>query len=146
MSLDDAALAESGEFGHPAGVMEVSVLAGAEAPAAARHAVKRWLGGRTTDRVLLEAPLVVSELVTNSVRHAGLPAAATVRICAQLAEHVLRLEVEDGGTAGAVTQRAPGGDQPGGFGLNIVDTIALRWGVQRDGGTLVWAELATARC
>jgi anti-sigma regulatory factor (Ser/Thr protein kinase) len=146
MSFDDSALGESAALHDPAGMMEVRVLAGAAAPAAARRAVRRWLGVRATDGVLTDAPLVVSELVTNSVRHAGLPVAATVRISAELGEGVLRLEVEDAGTAGAVARRTPGGARGGGFGLNIVDTLAARWGVERGGATLVWAEFTTSRC
>jgi anti-sigma regulatory factor (Ser/Thr protein kinase) len=102
------------------------------------------LSARAADAVLNDAPLVVSELVTNSLLHADLPGPATVRVSAQLAEGVLRLEVEDAGTAGTVAQRVPSDDRRGGYGLNIVDALAARWGVVRDGGTLVWAELATA--
>jgi anti-sigma regulatory factor (Ser/Thr protein kinase) len=141
MSFDDTVLGKSATQHGRADVMEFSVIAGAAAPAAARHAIRRWLGARTNDRVLIDAPLVVSELVTNSVRHAGLPVSATVHISAQLVDGVLRLEVADPGTAGAVARRAAGGDRAGGFGLNIVDMLASRWGIQRDDGTLVWAEL-----
>jgi two-component sensor histidine kinase len=98
------------------------------------------LSARGSDHVLVDAPLVVSELVTNSVRHARLSDGAMVRISAQLAEGVLRLEVEDPGTEGAVVQRRPDDDRGGGFGLNVVDALATRWGVQRSGATLLWAE------
>jgi hypothetical protein len=57
------------------------------------------------------------------------------------ARNRLRLEVEDPGRDGPVTRREPDGDRGGGFGLNIVDTIAERWGVSRACGTLVWVEL-----
>jgi serine/threonine-protein kinase RsbW len=120
---------------------EITVPVGPAAPATARRALVRWLSARATDGVLSDAPLVVSELVTNSLRHAGLPDEATVRVSAQLADGVLRLEVEDAGTRGAVRRRAPNRHRGGGFGLNIVDTLAARWGVDRDRGTLVWAEL-----
>jgi two-component sensor histidine kinase len=90
---------------------------------------------------LADAPLIVSELVTNSLLHASLPDGATVRICARLAEGVLRLEVEDRGAGGA-GRRQPDLDRGGGFGLNIVDALAERWGISRKGGTLVWVELA----
>jgi serine/threonine-protein kinase RsbW len=140
MSFDDTVLGASAPRQGRDDVMELSLLANAAAPAAARQALRSWLRARTTDRVLIDAPLVVSELVTNSVRHANLPVSAPVRIWAELVGGVLRLEVTDSGTAGAITRRAVG-DQDGGFGLNIVDMLASRWGIQRDAGTLVWAEL-----
>lgn len=123
---------------------QITVPAGPAAPATARHALMDWLSPQATNVLLTDARLVVSELVTNSLRHGGLPDAATVRIFADLTDHMLRLEVEDAGTAGAVTRRAPNRNHGGGFGLNIIDALAARWGVQRDRGTLVWVELAIA--
>jgi anti-sigma regulatory factor (Ser/Thr protein kinase) len=140
MSFDDTTLGESAELERPADVMQVSVSVDEAAPSAARRAVAGWLGERGSDPVLVDAPLVVSELVTNSVRHAGLSDGATVRISAELGAGVLRLEVEDAGTVGVVARRSPDGER-GGYGLNIVNALATRWGVQRNGATLLWAEL-----
>jgi anti-sigma regulatory factor (Ser/Thr protein kinase) len=123
---------------------QITVPVGPAAPMTARNAVAEWLSTRVSNGLLADAPLVVSELVTNSLRHAGLADAATVRVFAQFVDDALRLEVEDGGTGGAVRRRAPNRDRGGGFGLNIVDALAARWGVERDRGTLVWVELATA--
>lgn len=123
---------------------QITVPAGPAAPATARHALLDWLSPRVTNGLLTDAPLVVSELVTNSLRHGGLPDAANVRVFADLTDGVLRLEVEDAGTAGTVTRRAPNRNRGGGFGLNIIDALAARWGVQRDRGTLVWVELPIA--
>jgi serine/threonine-protein kinase RsbW len=120
---------------------QITVPVGPAAPAMARHALLRWLSARATNGLLTDAPLVVSELVTNSLRHGGLTDVATVRVSAELAESVLRLEVEDPGTSGAVTRRSPNSERGGGFGLNIIDALALRWGVERARGTLVWVEL-----
>ena len=120
---------------------QVTVPAGPAAPAAARRALTRWLSTRVTNGLLSDAPLIVSELVTNSLRHAGLEDAAAVRVSAALADGVLRIEVQDGGTNGSVVRRTPNRDQGGGFGLNIIDALAMRWGVERSGGTRVWVEL-----
>jgi anti-sigma regulatory factor (Ser/Thr protein kinase) len=124
---------------------QITVPAGPAAPTTARHALTRWLSARTTNGLLSDAPLVVSELVTNSTRHAGLRGAAAVRVSAELANGVLRIEVEDGGTNGAVIRRTPSRDRAGGFGLNIVDSLALRWGVESTPGTMVWVELGAVR-
>jgi anti-sigma regulatory factor (Ser/Thr protein kinase) len=120
---------------------EVTVPAGPAAPATARRALTRWLSSRTRNGLLADAPIIVSELVTNSMRHAGLQDGATVRVSAALMNDVLRIEVEDRGTRGAFIRRAPNRDRGGGFGLNIIDALALRWGVERGTGTLVWVEL-----
>jgi anti-sigma regulatory factor (Ser/Thr protein kinase) len=120
---------------------QITVPVGPAAPTTARRALTQWLSVRTTNGLLSDAPLIVSELVTNSLRHAGLRDAAAVRVSAAFEDRVLRIEVEDGGTSGAVIRRTPNRDGGGGFGLNIIDALALRWGVKRAGGTLVWVEL-----
>jgi anti-sigma regulatory factor (Ser/Thr protein kinase) len=120
---------------------QITVPVGPAAPTMARRALTQWLSVRTTNGLLSDAPLIVSELVTNSLRHAGLQDAAAVRVSAAFEDRVLRIEVEDGGTSGAVIRRTPNRDGGGGFGLNIIDALALRWGVERAGGTLVWVEV-----
>jgi anti-sigma regulatory factor (Ser/Thr protein kinase) len=121
---------------------QITVAADPSAPAMVRRALGRWLSTRATDGLLSDAPLVVSELVTNSLRHATLPEATSVRVSAALAGGSLRIEVEDAGTGAGPVRRSANGNRGGGFGLNIVDALAARWGVERDGGTLVWVELA----
>jgi serine/threonine-protein kinase RsbW len=118
----------------------LTVAADSEAPAAARNAVGAGLAGRVADDVLGDARLLVSELVTNSVRHADLAADGVVRISADVTGGILHLEVDDAGTAGTVATRPP--TPEGGFGLHIVEALAHRWGVTRKGFTCVWVELA----
>lgn len=89
--------------------------------------------------------IVVSELVTNAVRHAGVPTEAPVTLRATRLGDRVRVEVIDGGRGFDPEQVAR--VQPsaaGGFGLRIVDQLSDRWGVVRDGG-LVWAEVPTQR-
>jgi serine/threonine-protein kinase RsbW len=120
-------------------VVTLSLAADLHAPSAARAAVVDGLTGRVANDVLGDARLVVSELVSNSVRHAGLAADSVVRVGAEITSGMLRLQVDDAGTAGTVALRAPGRD--GGFGLHLVDALAHRWGVTRQGSTRVWVEL-----
>jgi anti-sigma regulatory factor (Ser/Thr protein kinase) len=68
--------------------------------------------------------LLVSELVTNSVRHAGQPAGAPVRISAASVDGVVRIEVHDQGQ-GRVRRRAPD-RRAGGLGLHLVERLAAR--------------------
>jgi anti-sigma regulatory factor (Ser/Thr protein kinase) len=53
-------------------------------------------------------------------------------------------EVSDRGPGFAPKERDKDLDEPGGWGLVLVQSIAKRWGVERDGGTRVWFELARA--
>jgi serine/threonine-protein kinase RsbW len=121
---------------------DIDVMPTADAPATARAAFDRALSGRLADRVLDDARVVLSELVTNSVRHAGLTAAQRVHVVATVDAARLRLEVDDAGTSGTVAPRTP--DSDGGFGLQLVDAISARWGVERNDHTCVWAELDSA--
>jgi anti-sigma regulatory factor (Ser/Thr protein kinase) len=123
--------------------MEVVVASGLDAPAAARAAVTAWLSRQVADQVLDDAQLLVSELVTNSVRHAQLAAGATVRVSVEICDGFVRLEVEDPGDV-AVGAVAPDREHGGGFGLFLVEALAQRWGSKHEGTTCVWAELAIA--
>jgi anti-sigma regulatory factor (Ser/Thr protein kinase) len=127
-----------------AAVMELSLAPTAAAPARARAAVTDWLGGHSRDDVLVEiALLLVSELVTNSIRHAQLEAETTLHLNASLGETTLRIELWDDGTGGTVARRAPRRDDDGGgYGLDLVERLSSGWGVDRDAdGTTVWLEL-----
>jgi anti-sigma regulatory factor (Ser/Thr protein kinase) len=126
-------------------VLEASLPLDARAPGAARIVVAR-LRGRIPAPVLDSAQLLVSELVTNSVRHCGASADASVVVRVQLTDSMVRLEVSDPGCDGVIAPRAPDLQGGGGVGLNLVGTFSERWGLERiaGGGTRVWAQLARA--
>lgn len=89
---------------------------------------------------LHDARLLVNELVTNSIRHSGVPN-GLIRIRARIVGATLRVEVADGGR-GALHHVA-GGIRPGpqassGWGLFLVDALAERWG---QGNGAFWFEL-----
>lgn len=91
------------------------------------------------------AVLVLSELVTNAVRHAGSPRGREIetRFC-RLSDGRLRIEVHDAGDHRPVLRRAADTDE-GGRGLLLVDSVtAHQWGVSSRGGVgkLVWAVCA----
>jgi anti-sigma regulatory factor (Ser/Thr protein kinase) len=117
---------------------------GVGAPALARNVVLRCLGGRVAPSVIRDAELLVSELVTNSVRHSGSPAGADVVVRVSLAAGACRLEVEDPGRGSAFASRPPDSAAVTGMGLNLVRMLSERWGVVRshDAPTCVWAQLA----
>jgi anti-sigma regulatory factor (Ser/Thr protein kinase) len=119
---------------------------GVRAPGAARIVVAECLRDRVAGSVLESARLVVSELVTNSVRHGGASAPGVVVVRVGLTETMVRVEVEDRGRAGVIAPRSPDLEGGGGFGLNVVQVLSERWGLERvaAGGTRVWAQLSRA--
>jgi anti-sigma regulatory factor (Ser/Thr protein kinase) len=112
----------------------------------ARHAVA-GLAPYLDPIVAENAQLLVSELVTNSVRHAGLPEEASIEFSVRASAEVLMVEVADAGrgfdhTAGPRPRAVGGLPEPSGWGLFLVDRISDRWGaVEMDGETRVWFEL-----
>jgi anti-sigma regulatory factor (Ser/Thr protein kinase) len=86
--------------------------------------------------------LLVTELVTNAVRHAEVGPEHYLRVELRFSPRRARVEVVDPGT-GFTPARAPSrGDESGGWGLFLVDQIAHRWGVRRIAlGTYVWFEI-----
>src|SRR3954454_16742966 len=120
---------------------EVTLAAAIDAPAIARAGVTAWIAGHVGETMLADIQLLVGELVANSVRHADAPEDAVVSVRAEIRRDALHLAVEDGGSSGSITRRAPDLQHGGGFGLNLVDGLSRRWGVDRDAGTRVWAEI-----
>jgi anti-sigma regulatory factor (Ser/Thr protein kinase) len=122
-------------------VGEATVACGPEAAVAARTAVARWLDGRAhADFLRDDACLLVTEVVTNSVLHSGQPPGTPLRISGFAVNGCVRVEVEDGGP-GPVRRRVAD-PMAGGFGLQLLDLLAARWGVTHEHGTRVWFELA----
>ena len=116
------------------------------APGAARIVVTACLRDHVPTPVLGDAQLVASELVSNSVRHSRAGATSTVVISVGLSSTMVRLEVADAGGGGVIAPRAPDLRAGGGLGLNLVQTLSERWGLERSAasGTRVWAQLRCA--
>jgi anti-sigma regulatory factor (Ser/Thr protein kinase) len=89
------------------------------------------------------AALLTSELVTNAVRYGGSRAV----IDAQTPGGVLRVSVRDDNPALPVVGAKPEFTKEGGRGLQVVDALASRWGVEEaaGGGKAVWFELDLTR-
>lgn len=112
-----------------------------DAPARARAAVERRAGALDAS-VLSDAKLLVSELVTNSVRHGG-PGPLELRV-GRPAGGTLRVDVVDGGAGFVPHERDGRGGAAGGWGLEIVDAVARRWGLL-ERRSHVWFEVGTGR-
>jgi anti-sigma regulatory factor (Ser/Thr protein kinase) len=131
--------------GESAQLTEIELPINPRAPGAARIVVDHCLMGLVTRRVLDEVQLLATELVTNSLDHGQLGNDGFVLLRVSLATGTLRIEIENAGTAGVVARRLPDiHASPGGFGLYLVDRLAVRWGVDRRLNTSVWFEMARA--
>jgi anti-sigma regulatory factor (Ser/Thr protein kinase) len=107
----------------------------AKARLLAGETASRWVG----DEKLETTRLLVSELVTNSILHGG--ASGPLEVCMDAQADRLYVEVRDSGSGFAPRPRAMASAGTGGFGLFLVERLADRWGVARDGSTRVWFEL-----
>lgn len=116
---------------------------GPRAAADARAALNR-LQYQVPPAVLADVRLLVSELVTNSYRHAGAGSGATATLAVDVDRGRIHVDVADRGAGFEPTLPRNGPpDRSSGWGLTIVDRVADRWGVSRDDGTHVWFELIT---
>jgi anti-sigma regulatory factor (Ser/Thr protein kinase) len=91
-----------------------------------------------------DAGLVLSELVSNALRHATPLPGSLVKVSWMLGDEFIEVAVSDGGGPTMPMVNKPAANALGGRGLGIVDRLALRWGVytRQDGSeTTVWAAL-----
>lgn len=87
--------------------------------------------------VVERAVVVVSELATNAVRHAGTEWELRCTVA-----DVAHVEVLDGDATALPALRDPEPGQPGGMGLHLVTAFASTWGVDgTPGGKTVWCTL-----
>jgi anti-sigma regulatory factor (Ser/Thr protein kinase) len=113
-----------------------------ETPSLARHQLENWLPESLADSHRGALRLLVSELVTNSVRHVT-GSKQPVELAVRIGSRVIRVEVRDGGSGFEPGKPEPRGAE-GGFGLFLVERMASRWGVDTRDGTRVWFELDLA--
>ena len=137
---DETLLERPGDGSGAHNRMTVEFEAGPTAASAARNALLA-LEGRVDDGLLDDVRLLVSELVTNSVRHSNIRARDIVCLDVEVSETALRIEVADAGEGFTPTPRDLDRTRPGGWGLYLVDQLADRWGVARDNRTRVWFEV-----
>jgi anti-sigma regulatory factor (Ser/Thr protein kinase) len=142
-------MSRSGESSRSADAraLRISLEHTPNAPSLARAAIAGFSEGTDiapTRRATLL--LLVSEVVTNAVIHSGAPAHAEITLSARVTDSgAMRVEVIDAGDGFTPMARDP--SRPGGgYGLYLVEREARTWGVDREGGTRVWFELAAHAC
>ena len=118
--------------------LSLRLSGGPEAAAHARRALSRLRGD--IDPPLMETlRLLVTELVSNSVRHAR---SEIVVLKIVVGRSAVLTEVTDEGPGFTPDETAPSESHESGWGLFLVERLAHRWGVaHEDSCTRVWFEL-----
>jgi anti-sigma regulatory factor (Ser/Thr protein kinase) len=119
-------------------------LAGGPYAVTASRLALAGLEDRLDPNVLFDIRLLVSELVTNAVKHAAIGPEDSIVLAVDIGEQRVRVSVADEGPgfepppAPLTEQAAEAGS---GWGLFLVDQLAETWGVDRHAGATVWFEL-----
>ncbi len=123
--------------------MSFELAGGPYAVTAARLAVSD-LDARLEASIAFDVRLLVSELVTNSVKHANVSEDDSIMLDVDIAEEVVRVEVRDSGPGFERPVAGPPDDADEGWGLFLVEQLADEWGVDSD-RRAVWFQIDCAK-
>jgi anti-sigma regulatory factor (Ser/Thr protein kinase) len=107
-----------------------------DAPRQARDALTQ-LDPSLPEQVLPDMTLLVSELITNSVKYGG---DGPVRLEITQGDDAIRTEIVDQGVGFTPVERDGDLSRVGGWGLHLVEELTDRWGTF-EGSTHVWFEI-----
>jgi anti-sigma regulatory factor (Ser/Thr protein kinase) len=99
--------------------------------AAARAISRAWCQSAGGERDGEALELLVSEAVTNAVRHAARSPRDLITIDITLTHEVTETSVSDHGPAFTAAETPPDSEQTSGFGLHIIAHLARTWAVER---------------
>jgi anti-sigma regulatory factor (Ser/Thr protein kinase) len=108
--------------------MSFELAGGPYAVTAARLALSD-LDSRLEPGVAFDVRLLVSELVTNSVKHAQVSEEDSIMLDVNIHGELVRVEVRDSGPGFERPSTGPPGDADEGWGLFLVEQLADDWGV-----------------
>jgi anti-sigma regulatory factor (Ser/Thr protein kinase) len=123
--------------------VSIEIPADTEAAAIAREFIAGALAVGFLHHRIEDLLLLTSEVVTNSVRHAGLAPGDTIGLAVDVSERRVRVEVADDGPSfdpSDLPESSPEGT--GGWGLWLVEQLSDRWGVIRNEPNHVWFEVS----
>jgi anti-sigma regulatory factor (Ser/Thr protein kinase) len=116
------------------------------APERARRAVDESVGELVPPELVSRAELLVTELITNAVRHGGLGPGDEIDVGVVLEGSSLRVEVADRGPGfDPPPEQAPHAEPAGGWGLMMMSRFSSRWGVSRGTPNVAWFEIDLPR-
>jgi anti-sigma regulatory factor (Ser/Thr protein kinase) len=132
---EDATPSSGYDAGEPA---TIALRSEAASVGLARRFVRSWMGPRAAASFVEDLALVVSELVTNAVRHSSLAMLGISRT-----DGCVRVEVDDEDGGDPTVTADPDAGASSGRGLLIIEQLVTRWGWNRlpGGGKRVWCEL-----
>ena len=116
--------------------LSIEIPRNAQAPFLARRALAD-LDGKIDPDVLPDVRLLVSELITNSVKYGG---DGPVRLEITAADDRIRAEIIDQGVGFVPVERNDDLEKVGGWGLHLVEQLTTEWGTY-EGSTHVWFEI-----
>jgi anti-sigma regulatory factor (Ser/Thr protein kinase) len=119
--------------------LSVEIPRNAQAPFLARRALAE-LDGKIDPEVLPDVRLLVSELITNSVKYGG---DGPVRLEVTAEEGRVRAEIIDQGIGFTPVKRNDDLEKVGGWGLHLVQELTTDWGTY-EGSTHVWFEIRSS--
>src|SRR5215472_17774553 len=111
---------------------------------ARRHLISDLTEAGVYEATACDAGLVLSELISNALRHATPLPGSLIKVSWCLNDDCIEVAVSDGGGPTVPMINKPAANALGGRGLGIVDRLSLRWGVyaDQDGSeATVWAAL-----
>jgi anti-sigma regulatory factor (Ser/Thr protein kinase) len=120
-----------------------SVPGGPLAPSRVRSQAYDALGEHLSEDRLADLSLLLSEVVTNSVRHGRVAEDGRIDVTLEVKPTAVRATVTDTGVQGNIQPRTPDYEDGGGFGLFLVDMLASDWRAEHTPGLVVWFELST---
>ena len=120
---------------------EIVLSGGLDAPRAARRAIAEQHPA-LPQQARYDLELLVTELVTNAVRHGGADEDRPLKLECRAHKGRIRVEVIDPGADCDSPPRPGNGAGNGGWRLLLLDRIAESWGVRpAPAGTCVWFEM-----
>jgi anti-sigma regulatory factor (Ser/Thr protein kinase) len=123
--------------------MSFELAGGPYAVTAARLALSD-LDSRLEASIAFDVRLLVSELVTNSVKHANVSEDDSILLDVHVKQDVVRVEVRDSGPGFERPAIGPPDDADEGWGLFLVEQLADDWGVD-SGRRAVWFQIDCAK-
>jgi anti-sigma regulatory factor (Ser/Thr protein kinase) len=100
------------------------------------------LRGQIDDDLLERIRLVVTEVISNCLKHAELSASQAIELKLWAIPELVRIEITDQGPGfdPVAARRDPNSSASGGWGLWLADQLTDRWGVDLSHSTCVWLE------